>query len=170
MDNCGSPLLSLVLPVYKAEAYLRRCLDSIFNAGMVGGQIEVIAVDDASPFWSHTPPSTLNCGSCATFRTRASAPLATTDCRPRTDATSGSSTTTTPCTPRISPSSSTSCNTATPRSSPSTSPSSATIVPTTASRPLTSAQPFKASAGATSSSRSASTSHPGTKSCGATFC
>lgn len=49
MDNCGSPLLSLVLPVYKAEAYLRRCLDSIFNAGMVGGQIEVIAVDDASP-------------------------------------------------------------------------------------------------------------------------
>lgn len=39
--------LSVVIPVYKAEKYLERCLDSIF-AGE-GAPIEVIAVNDGSP-------------------------------------------------------------------------------------------------------------------------
>lgn len=40
------PLLSLILPVYRVEDYLGRCLDSIFE--QAGPEIEVVAVDDAS--------------------------------------------------------------------------------------------------------------------------
>jgi glycosyltransferase involved in cell wall biosynthesis len=42
-----APLLSVVVPVYRVERYLRACLDSIL-ADQVAG-IEVVAVDDASP-------------------------------------------------------------------------------------------------------------------------
>lgn len=49
MNDNGAPLLSLILPVYKAEAYLPRCLDSILDAGIDSRQLEIIAVDDASP-------------------------------------------------------------------------------------------------------------------------
>jgi CDP-glycerol glycerophosphotransferase len=41
------PLLSLVLPVYRVQAYLRECLDSILQQSF--RDIEVIAVDDCSP-------------------------------------------------------------------------------------------------------------------------
>lgn len=40
------PLLSLILPVYRVEDYLTRCLDSIFE--QAGPEVEVVAVDDAS--------------------------------------------------------------------------------------------------------------------------
>ncbi|NGM11459.1 glycosyltransferase family 2 protein [Verrucosispora sioxanthis] len=46
-----TPLLSIVVPVYGVEAYLRQCLDSIhadIPADEVA-QVEVVAVDDASP-------------------------------------------------------------------------------------------------------------------------
>ncbi|GIJ39022.1 hypothetical protein Vwe01_23470 [Micromonospora andamanensis] len=46
-----TPLLSIVVPVYRVEAYLLNCLDSIhadIPADEVG-QVEVVAVDDASP-------------------------------------------------------------------------------------------------------------------------
>ncbi|GIJ35784.1 glycosyltransferase family 2 protein [Micromonospora sediminimaris] len=46
-----TPLLSIVVPVYGVEAYLRQCLDSI-RADVPddeAAQVEVIAVDDASP-------------------------------------------------------------------------------------------------------------------------
>nr|MDT0657420.1 glycosyltransferase family 2 protein [Micromonospora sp. DSM 115978] len=44
-------LLSLIVPVYRVEEYLERCLDSIFNQSYLErspGELEVIAVDDAS--------------------------------------------------------------------------------------------------------------------------
>ncbi|WP_430784216.1 CDP-glycerol glycerophosphotransferase family protein [Actinoplanes sp. G11-F43] len=41
------PLLSIVLPVYRVQAYLRECLDSLL--GQPFTDIEVIAVDDCSP-------------------------------------------------------------------------------------------------------------------------
>ncbi|GAA1857892.1 bifunctional glycosyltransferase/CDP-glycerol:glycerophosphate glycerophosphotransferase [Asanoa iriomotensis] len=41
------PLLSIVLPVYRVQAYLRECLDSILQQSFT--DIEVIAVDDCSP-------------------------------------------------------------------------------------------------------------------------
>ncbi|MBQ1048038.1 glycosyltransferase [Micromonospora sp. C51] len=46
-----TPLLSIVVPVYGVEAYLRQCLDSIHAdiPGDEAAQVEVIAVDDASP-------------------------------------------------------------------------------------------------------------------------
>lgn len=40
--------LSIIIPVYKAEAYLRRCLDSILRGAPVN-DIEVIVVNDGSP-------------------------------------------------------------------------------------------------------------------------
>ena len=42
----GRPLISVIIPVYDVAAYLPGCLDSVLGPG---GDIEVIAVDDASP-------------------------------------------------------------------------------------------------------------------------
>lgn len=41
------PLISIIVPVYKVEMYLRRCLDSII--GQSYSNIEIILVDDGSP-------------------------------------------------------------------------------------------------------------------------
>lgn len=41
-----APLVSVVVPVYNAEPYLRKCLDSLF--GQTLKEIEIIAVDDGS--------------------------------------------------------------------------------------------------------------------------
>jgi CDP-glycerol glycerophosphotransferase len=41
------PLISLVVPIYRVEAYLRPCLDSILAQSF--GDFELIAVDDGSP-------------------------------------------------------------------------------------------------------------------------
>jgi len=43
----GSPLISVIIPVYAVEQYLPECLDSVL--GQDGPDLEVIAVDDASP-------------------------------------------------------------------------------------------------------------------------
>lgn len=45
-DAVGKPLVSVVIPVHNAGAYLRQCLDSVL--GQTLGDLEVIAVDDAS--------------------------------------------------------------------------------------------------------------------------
>ena len=45
MNN--QPLLSVIIPVYKVEKYLRRCLDSIVN--QTYKNLEIILVDDGSP-------------------------------------------------------------------------------------------------------------------------
>ena len=41
------PLISVIVPVYKVEKYLRRCIDSIL--GQSFGDFELILVDDGSP-------------------------------------------------------------------------------------------------------------------------
>lgn len=41
------PLISIIVPVYKVEPYLRRCLDSIVN--QTYANLEIILVDDGSP-------------------------------------------------------------------------------------------------------------------------
>src|SRR3712207_5142019 len=40
-------LISVVIPVYEVQGYLRQCLDSIFDQSFT--DLEVIAVDDKSP-------------------------------------------------------------------------------------------------------------------------
>ncbi|MEE1042379.1 MAG: glycosyltransferase family A protein, partial [Clostridia bacterium] len=40
------PSLSIVVPVYNTEKYLRRCMDSIMNQTLK--DIEIIIVDDGS--------------------------------------------------------------------------------------------------------------------------
>ena len=48
MDNSIKlPLLSVIVPVYKVEAYLDRCVDSI--VGQTYKNLEIILVDDGSP-------------------------------------------------------------------------------------------------------------------------
>lgn len=41
------PLISIIIPVYKVELYLRRCLDSVVNQTYTN--LEIILVDDGSP-------------------------------------------------------------------------------------------------------------------------
>ena len=41
------PLISVIVPIYKVEPYLRRCLDSIVNQTYTN--LEIILVDDGSP-------------------------------------------------------------------------------------------------------------------------
>lgn len=42
-----TPLISIIVPIYKVEPYLRRCLDSIVNQTYTN--LEIILVDDGSP-------------------------------------------------------------------------------------------------------------------------
>ena len=46
-DNNNKPLVSVVVPVYKVEQYLARCVESIQNQTIQ--DIEIILVDDGSP-------------------------------------------------------------------------------------------------------------------------
>ena len=41
------PQISVIVPVYKVERYLRRCVQSILN--QTHSNLEVILVDDGSP-------------------------------------------------------------------------------------------------------------------------
>lgn len=43
----NSPIISVIVPVYRVEPYLRRCLDSIVN--QTYRNLEIILVDDGSP-------------------------------------------------------------------------------------------------------------------------
>jgi len=42
-------LLSIILPVYKVEAYIRDCLESVFRQGLRDEDFEVILVNDGTP-------------------------------------------------------------------------------------------------------------------------
>ncbi len=41
--------ISVIIPVYKVEPYVRRCLESVSQQSCEGFQIECIVVDDCSP-------------------------------------------------------------------------------------------------------------------------
>ena len=47
MSNINSPLISIIVPIYKVEAYLCRCVDSIISQTYTN--LEIILVDDGSP-------------------------------------------------------------------------------------------------------------------------
>lgn len=46
--SSGEPLVSVIIPVYNVENFLRFTLDSTMNQGLEPGQMEIIAVDDGS--------------------------------------------------------------------------------------------------------------------------
>lgn len=41
--------LSVIVPIYKVEKYLRKCVDSILNQDLAPDEYEIILVDDGSP-------------------------------------------------------------------------------------------------------------------------
>lgn len=41
--------LSVIVPIYKVESYLRKCVDSLLQQDMVDDEYEIILVDDGSP-------------------------------------------------------------------------------------------------------------------------
>lgn len=47
MKQDDTPLISVIIPVYKVEMYLRRCVDSVVNQSYEN--LEIILVDDGSP-------------------------------------------------------------------------------------------------------------------------
>ena len=47
MDNLQTPKISVIVPVYKAEAYLHRCVDSLLSQTFQ--DFEILLVDDGSP-------------------------------------------------------------------------------------------------------------------------
>lgn len=46
MDR-SEPMISVIVPIYKVEKYLNRCVDSIIN--QTYKNLEIILVDDGSP-------------------------------------------------------------------------------------------------------------------------
>lgn len=42
-------LLSIVVPIYKVEPFLRKCIDSLLNQDLIAEEYEIILVDDGSP-------------------------------------------------------------------------------------------------------------------------
>lgn len=47
MCNVSNPQISVIIPIYKAEEHLSRCIDSILNQNFVN--FELVLVDDGSP-------------------------------------------------------------------------------------------------------------------------
>lgn len=47
MSNLRKPDISVIVPVYKAEKYISRCIESILNQTMEN--FELLLVDDGSP-------------------------------------------------------------------------------------------------------------------------
>ena len=47
MSNCAAPLISVIIPVYKTEAYLEKCVRSVMMQSY--HNLEIILVDDGSP-------------------------------------------------------------------------------------------------------------------------
>ena len=45
--KCNAPELSVIVPVYKVEAYLQECIDSILDQTFP--DFELILIDDGSP-------------------------------------------------------------------------------------------------------------------------
>ena len=43
------PKLSIIVPVYKVEQYLPKCVDSLLHQDLLPGEYEIILVDDGSP-------------------------------------------------------------------------------------------------------------------------
>jgi glycosyltransferase involved in cell wall biosynthesis len=43
----NTPVVSVIVPVYKVEQYLHKCLDSIFNQTFTG--FELLLINDGSP-------------------------------------------------------------------------------------------------------------------------
>lgn len=43
------PIISILIPCYKVERYIRQCLDSIFAINLPESEYEVLCFDDQSP-------------------------------------------------------------------------------------------------------------------------
>ena len=46
--------ISIIIPVYNVEAYIRRCLESVMTQEFAGATVECILIDDCTPDGSMT--------------------------------------------------------------------------------------------------------------------
>ncbi len=46
------PLVTIIIPVYNTEKYLRKCLDSVVNQTFASRSLEIIIINDASTDYS----------------------------------------------------------------------------------------------------------------------
>lgn len=49
MNSKKMPKVSIIVPIYKVEPYLRKCVDSLLNQDLPKEDYEIILVDDGSP-------------------------------------------------------------------------------------------------------------------------
>ncbi len=49
MENFAMTKLSIIVPIYNVEQYLRKCIDSLLNQDIPSSEYEIILVDDGSP-------------------------------------------------------------------------------------------------------------------------
>ena len=45
-NDCSHPLISVIVPIYNIEKYIRQCMNSLMNQTLK--EIEVICIDDGS--------------------------------------------------------------------------------------------------------------------------
>ena len=57
-----SPLISVIVPVYNVEKYLRKCLESIF--GQTYRNLEILCVNDGSTDTSPAISGGIGCPGC----------------------------------------------------------------------------------------------------------
>ena len=59
MENQNRPLVSIVIPVYKAEDYIGKCIESLQQ--QTYSNLQIILIEDGSPDYCYTSQTEYGC-------------------------------------------------------------------------------------------------------------